>query len=180
MGTKENKTGETASEFVRQYERLMYKVAWEYADSQAECEDIVQEALVSILKVYDMIRGLGRNRKTAYVATVVKHQAINHAKRKEREGQLVVASMDDVEFTFPAGGFGYAEPIELLSESVVAQALCKLPAAERYLIEGKYIIGLTDAELAAELNCQPQSIRMKLTKARRKLAEELEKLGERV
>lgn len=43
-----------------------------------------------------------------------------------------------------------------------------LPREDRYLLEGKYILGYSDQQLAASLSCKPNSIRMKLTRARRR------------
>ena len=39
---------------------------------------------------------------------------------------------------------------------------------EQILLEGKYILGYTDQELALQVECKPASIRMKLTRARRR------------
>ena len=39
---------------------------------------------------------------------------------------------------------------------------------DRLLLEGKYILGYTDAELADMLGCKKSSVRMKLTRARRR------------
>ena len=44
-----------------------------------------------------------------------------------------------------------------------------LPNDTKFLLEGKYILGLSDKELAAEFDCSPNSIRMKLTRARRQV-----------
>lgn len=38
---------------------------------------------------------------------------------------------------------------------------------ERVLLEGKYLLHRSDAELAEILGCQTDSVRMKLTRARR-------------
>ena len=39
---------------------------------------------------------------------------------------------------------------------------------DQLLLEGKYLLGYTDTELASLLKCKVGSIRMKLTRARRK------------
>ena len=38
---------------------------------------------------------------------------------------------------------------------------------DQFLLQGKYFLGQSDAELASQLGCKPSSIRMKLTRARR-------------
>ena len=48
------------------------------------------------------------------------------------------------------------------------QIWSSLPEEDRLLLEGKYILGYTDAELADMLGCKKSSVRMKLTRARRR------------
>ena len=51
--------------------------------------------------------------------------------------------------------------------SLISLALKKLPDMERILLEGKYLLQYSDEELAEQLDCKPNSIRMGLTRARR-------------
>lgn len=44
---------------------------------------------------------------------------------------------------------------------------CRLSEEHRMLLEGRYILGISDEELAKQLHCKSSSIRMKLTRARR-------------
>ena len=48
---------------------------------------------------------------------------------------------------------------------------------EQQLLMGKYLMDLSDAELAQTLGCKPSSIRMKLTRVRRVFAEKLREGG---
>ena len=61
---------------------------------------------------------------------------------------------------------------EILIISEQSQALVAiwplLPESDQILLEGKYLLGYTDTELADLLKCKVESIRMKLTRARRK------------
>lgn len=52
-----------------------------------------------------------------------------------------------------------------------------LPDDTKILLEGKYILGLSDEELATEFDCSPDSIRMKLTRARRLALEKIKEGG---
>ena len=166
-----------ACEFVIQYERLMYKIARQYVNSQIECEDIVQDSLANILNKFSTVIALNTNQQTAYVAAVVRNRSLNYLKRKQLEDGIIVASVDDESYCLQESTIQITRQLDTYSFSV-KEALCKLSDDDRYLLEGKYIIGLSDAELACELHCKPASIRMKLTKARRRLLAELERLGE--
>ena len=48
------------------------------------------------------------------------------------------------------------------------QIWSNLSEEDQLLLEGKYILGYKDAELADMLGCKKNSIRMKLTRARRR------------
>ena len=48
---------------------------------------------------------------------------------------------------------------------------------EKQLLYGKYLMDLSDAELAQMLGCKPSSVRMKLTRARRTFVEKLREGG---
>lgn len=165
-------------DFLIQYERLMYKIARQYVDSQLDCEDIVQDSLANILKKYDAFGEMSKNQRIAYVAAVVRNRSLNFLKRKKLEDSIIVASVDDDMYHLAESVVQETKPLTEIPLSVVREAINKLPNDDRYLIEGKYIVGLSDAELAQELKCKPASIRMKLTKARRKLLAEMKKLGE--
>ena len=52
-----------------------------------------------------------------------------------------------------------------------------LPEDTRELLAGKYILRMSDAELAEEFCCSPDSIRMKLTRARRRALEMMKEGG---
>ena len=42
----------------------------------------------------------------------------------------------------------------------------RLPEEDRFLLQGKYVLGFTDEELSSSLGCKASGIRMKLTRAR--------------
>ena len=71
---------------------------------------------------------------------------------------------------------------DLLLHSDSAEQLwglwAKLSVQDRILLEGKHILELTDEELASILKCKPASVRMKLTRARRRAAKLLSERNE--
>ena len=63
---------------------------------------------------------------------------------------------------------------------VLAKIWADLDARTRYILESRYILEKSDAEIAEELQISPQSVRMSLTRARRaarKMMEEAENTG---
>ena len=53
----------------------------------------------------------------------------------------------------------------------------KLPVEDRLLLEQKYVLDWSDAELAASLGIKPQSVRMRLTRAKRNAIHHLKEQG---
>ena len=45
----------------------------------------------------------------------------------------------------------------------------QLSEEERILLDGRYLLGLSDEEVAEMVRCKPSSVRMKLTRVRRKV-----------
>jgi len=56
----------------------------------------------------------------------------------------------------------------------------QLSAKDRLLLEGKYFFDYSDNTLAKLLSCKKSSIRMKLTRARRRIVKLIEKEGDDV
>ena len=63
-------------------------------------------------------------------------------------------------------------------KDALIQAWKKLPHSDRRLLEGKYFEGYTNSQLADVCQCKPDSIRMKLTRARKVLLSLLQKGGD--
>ena len=153
-----------------QYERLMFAVAKHTAqDLPSSWEDIVQDSLAKLIKHIDTLRSMEDQAILAYITITVKNTAINYVRRQ---------SIKQKNFTdFLEGGVDDVEPIAPTIEELLilkeerANLLDiweSLPKEDQVLLRGKYILKSTDQELAEQLGCKPGSIRMKLTRARRR------------
>ena len=62
------------------------------------------------------------------------------------------------------------EDLLLLKEDIHALLLAmnQLHEEEQILLQGRYLLGLSDEEIAETIQCKPSSVRMKLTRVRRK------------
>ena len=63
------------------------------------------------------------------------------------------------------------EEILLLKEEIhtLLSVMDQLKEEERTLLYGRYLLGLSDEEVAETIQCKPSSVRMKLTRVRRKV-----------
>lgn len=164
------------SDLYRDYYRLMYATAARYASRQQDKEDIVQDTLVRIVKYISAFRKLDRCTLPSAVVILTRNTAINFAKH-----QTVVekhhADWDPDELP-PRRDVITVEDMVALSEykDCLDKIWPRLSETDRFLLEGKYILGLSDAELAECVSCKPDSIRMKLTRARRKALAEMKRI----
>ena len=155
----------------QEYHRLMYVQALQITRNSAEAQDAVSDAILALLKKIDLLRTLPCNKVQAYVVITVKHMAINRYHRARREGP---GWEDGLEET-PAPARTEDQLLEQAGVERIKNAVLSLPAREKDIMLMKYFRTLTDEEIAGELGIRPVSVRVHLSRARRHLAELLQK-----
>lgn len=146
------------------YKRLMLCTAGQYFPSREDQEDVVQDAMLRLLRHAGKLETMEIDRVPGYIVFTVRSVAVDLLRKKNRapESTLDGEQPDD----------GKAP---VLDRIIFQEAVEKLRAVwpdlspeEQLLLEGKYIWNCTDGELAEALGCQTSSVRMKLTRARRR------------
>ena len=163
----------------RRHERLMYYIAGKYTANAQRREDIVQTAVVSLLRKEATLRRLPPYAQINYTAAAVRNTAINALKREQKELDRCI-SLEDLTETFPTQFMPSAEAITLekeLQKDLLA-VFQEMKEDEQQLLMGKYLMDLSDAELAQTLGCKASSIRMRLTRARRTFIKKLQDGGD--
>ena len=155
--------------YLKYYKKMINK-AFYIVHNEAEAEEIVQEVFVKLIEhVQDLMR-MDPIKVPVYVMVTVKNISINHWNdaKKENERQTLVAD-DELDLwladekALPEDVYIHAEELEKLEES-----LQLLPEKDRMVLESKYILELSDEEIAKELHIKAHSVRSYLTRARRK------------
>ena len=159
----------------RRHERLMYYIAGKYTANAQRREDIVQTAVVSLLRKEATLRRLPPYAQINYIAAAVRNTAINALKREQKELDRCI-SLEDLTETFPTQFMPSAEAITL--EKDLLAVFQEMKEDEQQLLMGKYLMDLSDAELAQTLGCKASSIRMRLTRARRTFIKKLQDGGD--
>lgn len=156
------------SELYEQYGQFMYSKAMVYLTDQQDADDLIQDCLEHLIRNVSTLRMLGGASLTHYLSITVRNAALNLEKRKEALSYH--SYLTDFEDDDPANSA--ALPEELLLDKEFSERFMRvfgtLPEEDRILLLGKSVQGLEDRELATILGCAPSSIRMKLTRARRK------------
>lgn len=152
----------------QEFKPLMFATARRYISNPSDCEDVVQDSIVKLIEKIDTLRGKDRCILGSYIVFTIRNTAINYLRRQNvinaHSGSLAL-QYDELEST----ELSLDELMSLAERRAkLSEIWDQLPEEDRVLLGGKYILGYADRELAAQLNCKPSSIRMKLTRARRK------------
>lgn len=146
------------------YRQLMLQTALRYVSSKEDQEDVVQDALLRLLRQEEKLEQMEQERIPGYVVFTVRSACVDLLRKRSRTPESVGEEGEP------------ADPGTLILEQVMLkEELDKLRAAwpslsaeDQLLLEGKYIWAYTDEELSRALACQKDSVRMKLTRARRR------------
>lgn len=157
-------------EVYQQNERLMYAIALKYASNTQDCEDIVHDTVERLCKNIIKIKGLPNPALRAYVVYAVRNTAINFRKHQATINRHIQQLSDDDlsnEYDQPES---IIERIEDLKEkrTSLTKVWMQLTDAEQELLYRKYVLEQTTEELAGIFQCSRDSIRMRLSRVRRK------------
>lgn len=151
----------------KEFERLMYATAYKYTSVPQTAEDIVQDSIVNLIQKIDTIRPMKKCVLAGYIVSTIRNASINQLKLQDYErthrSDSVEQELDNV-----TSGISL-DKLMVLSERLdqLSKIWPQLSWEDQFLLEGKYILGYNNQELADKLLCKPSSIRMKLTRARR-------------
>lgn len=157
-------------EVYQQNERLMYAIALKYASNTQDCEDIVHDTVEKLCKNIAKIKELPNSALRAYVVYAVRNTAINFRKHQStinRHIQQLSGDDSSSEYDQPES---IIERIEDLQEkrTSLTKVWMQLTDAEQELLYRKYVLDQTTEELSGIFQCSRDSIRMRLSRARRK------------
>ena len=153
-----------------EYHRLMYFIAKKYIPNSREWDDVVQESLLKLMKRLESLRDLDRFALAAYIVTTVKNTALNYLKKEDKIRKHTIPLDEDTASELEPLALSLDEIVSSMEDKErLVSVLLELQGEDRLLIEGKYFLNYSDEELARLVNCTPGSIRMKLTRVRRKI-----------
>lgn len=146
------------------YKQFMLFTAGKYFSSQEDREDIVQDTMLRLLRHAKKLENMEADRVPGYIVFTTRSAAIDLLRKRSRAPE---SPLDD------KTSDSLAAP--LLDRIILEEDMTRLRAIwpslspeEQLLLEGKYIWRCTDEELSETLGCRKDSIRMMLTRARRR------------
>jgi RNA polymerase sigma factor (sigma-70 family) len=160
---------------VRGHQEVAFRTAHLITGDASEAEDAAQEAFV---KAY---RALGRFRSGApfrpWLLAIVANEARNRRKAAARRAGLVLrAAREGTTEDNPSSPEAVILSAERREE--LLKALGRLREEARWAIACRYFLGLSEEETAATLGCARGTVKSRLSRALRRLREEIAKEGD--
>jgi len=139
-------------EFYDRFARTLFGVAYRLLGNQEAAEDVLQEAFVLIWDKAPL-RSPARGKPLTWAMTLTRYRAIDHLRSLRRRGQLQEDAKEEAQAqekfddrsSFQAVASG--EQLDLVRE-----AMAKLSAEQREVIELAFFGSLTQTEIAERLN----------------------------
>ncbi len=161
-------------ELVSRYQGIAFRVAWLVARQAGEAEDAVQEAFVKAYYALPRFRPGAPFRP--WLLRIVANEARNRVRSsRRREGLVLRAAAAD-----PGGAAPSPEAAALEREDAEAltRALGRLRESDRLVIAYRYLLELSETEMADALGVRPGTVKSRLSRALGRLRAELEASGE--
>jgi RNA polymerase sigma-70 factor (ECF subfamily) len=166
-------------ELTRRYNRRLFRIARSILQSDAEAEDVVQEAYVRAFTGLDGFRG------DALFGTWVTRIALNEALGRRRSRRPTVEWSADSEpmlrpsvTTLPSASTPI-DPERTMADreirELVERSIDTLPDAFRLAFVARVVEGMTLDETAALLGVRPETVKTRVHRARRRLRDEIER-----
>lgn len=153
------------------YEGLMMSVILKTLKSAScEVQDVFQNLLVKLIRNVDKLRSMDDRSMANYLYTAALNTCRDELRKLKRakirsiddetwfDHDKLVSNDDTLELVFRR------EDMRMLNE-----ALDLLDARSAYLIRAKYLLDTDNNEMARHLEIKPDSVRMELSRARKKL-----------
>lgn len=160
----------------QRYFRRMFAICLRYSNNQAEAEDILQEAFV---KVFRSISGYtGNGSFEGWMKRIMINTSLTQYQKNKKMGisvdlEVVEPYLSDVDEKEDQTGVAISLSTDQLNELIQ-----KLPAGYKHVFSMYALDGFTHQEIADSLGININTSKSQLSKARRYLQKEIEKLTE--
>lgn len=167
---------------VRLYEdniaRILYEARKQFSRSE-DAEDAAYEAVARLVNKVDLLKELKEPQQQAYILMTIRHISIN---KHMRHGDWTEVSLDVLD-DFISAPEGETSDESLLREQRNArlrEILKTLEPEDRLVLEQRYLLQYSIDEIAKDAGILPNSVRMRLTRAKRRLADAMLTQGFRI
>jgi RNA polymerase sigma-70 factor (ECF subfamily) len=158
----------------RQHVDRVFRTVRGMLRSDAEAEDVTQDAMLTALTSLDRYSPRSGTRFAAWLTTI----AVNTARRRFRRRRPELTATGELPDVASADS-ELGDGLDLARQrAALLQALRELDAREREIVSLRYGADLNATEIAAQFGMEPANVRKVLERARARLAERIEALVE--
>lgn len=161
------------SETYLQYRALMYKIASDYFESDAQAiEEVMSEAVERLCRYCEQIRAVPCNKRPAYLVRLVENVCRTRLRCLMLEKDHYAFSLDDVQSEPLPAQENVEENVfsHFYAEELLAM-LDRLNARDRELIYMRHVDRMSYAERAKALHMKEGTVRTALLRAKQRLKE---------
>ena len=163
-----------------EYYPLMKKKAYEIVMDNSVIDDIINEAIIKLIKHIDTLKKLESHRLTSYIVYTIRSVAINFiAKRDQHNNNIFYGLEDDLSVTLEdTDGICPKEAI-VIKENIdeLGNAISKLAEIDQEILFYKYNLEMSNKDIAHTLNISEDAVRQRLSRAKRRALKILKKEG---
>lgn len=150
------------------HEKIMYAEMLKICDDRFAMDDVLQDSLIRLIDKIDVLRSLDKRKRINYIITTVRNQMRNYLRNQK---QNVPYSLDEEDTSWQKTLAADLDLDDVLFRKDQINRLHRiwpqLSEQAQQLLEEKYILGLSNAEIAVNLGVKTESVRMMLTRARK-------------
>jgi len=161
------------------YQNVMLRIAKSYIDDSRICEDMVQNAFLSLLRNKKVVMKLPAPKLKAYIILATRHACIDYLRKERRMNLLDIP--DNILLEMVDKSRARLSESDMPFRTVEFYSVIhQLPAEDQTILLGHYIAGLDTEELAHMLGCSPNTLRVRLHRARKRALALFQTLGLRM
>ena len=153
--------------FYESYKNFLYKTALAYESEQAEREDLIQEALLRLMKNVSVLRELTHYKTLYYIVLTVRTAFIDIHRQRDKNAVLPLES-EAVSGSVYIGASQEQELSGGYARDAARQLREQLTERDWLILTGKILMGYTHEELAQALDIKPENVRMVYKRAKEK------------
>lgn len=157
------------------YKQLMYSTIKQIIKKEQDTEDLMQDVLEKLIDKISLLRSRSRDQLVNYIISACKFTAFNHIRDSGSHPETPFE--DCIEVSNQENDAHEVELHMIRGEELEAlrRVLPQMDNRLQRLLEGYYFLEKPVSELGTELGIKPSSVRMYLTRARKKAFELLQK-----
>ena len=153
-------------ELYHNHKNTIYFSALRECGNQDLANDLSQDCVIKLMDKIETIRKIDCCKIDAYIVITIRRLYINYL---VKESKVTLLPIDQPSITARTGAIISEieqdhEDAKLTLEMILEQ----LAPRDRLLLESKYILGLSDEEIASAFDCKPSSVREYLVRARKR------------